>query len=41
MRALCWFGNEDVSVETVPDPTIINPHDANGVGKGTGSLRDF
>ncbi|MGA6925365.1 MAG: alcohol dehydrogenase catalytic domain-containing protein, partial [Desulfosarcina sp.] len=28
MRALCWFGTEDVRVETVPDPTIINPHDA-------------
>src|ERR1044071_5981812 len=28
MRALCWFGKEDVRVETVPDPTIINPHDA-------------
>lgn len=28
MRALCWFGKEDVRVETVPDPTIINSHDA-------------
>src|SRR5437868_2444547 len=28
MRALCWWGKEDVRVETVPDPTIINPHDA-------------
>jgi threonine dehydrogenase-like Zn-dependent dehydrogenase len=28
MRALCWYGKEDVRVETVPDPRIINPHDA-------------
>jgi threonine dehydrogenase-like Zn-dependent dehydrogenase len=28
MRALCWFGKEDVRVETVPDPKIINPRDA-------------
>lgn len=28
MRALCWFGKEDVRVETVPDPTILNPRDA-------------
>jgi threonine dehydrogenase-like Zn-dependent dehydrogenase len=28
MRALCWYGKEDVRVETVPDPTILNPHDA-------------
>lgn len=28
MRALCWMGKKDVSVETVPDPKIINPHDA-------------
>jgi len=28
MRALCWYGRKDVRVETVPDPTIINPHDA-------------
>lgn len=28
MRALCWFGINDLRVETVPDPSIINPHDA-------------
>ncbi|HZC05630.1 MAG TPA: zinc-dependent alcohol dehydrogenase [Ktedonobacterales bacterium] len=28
MRALCWHGPHDVRVETVPDPQILNPHDA-------------
>lgn len=28
MKALCWYGNDDVRVETVPDPQIINPGDA-------------
>src|SRR5436309_7771684 len=28
MRALCWNGTTDVRVETVPDPQILNPHDA-------------
>jgi threonine dehydrogenase-like Zn-dependent dehydrogenase len=28
MRALCWYGKEDVRVETVPEPKIINPRDA-------------
>jgi len=28
MRAVCWFGPHDVRVENVPDPQIINPHDA-------------
>lgn len=28
MRALCWHGNNDVRVDTVPDPTILNPRDA-------------
>ena len=28
MRALCWNGRKSVSVETVPDPKIINPRDA-------------
>ena len=28
MRALCWHGEEDVRVENVPDPEIVNPHDA-------------
>ena len=27
MKALCWFGKEDVRVEDVPDPKIINPRD--------------
>ena len=28
MKALCWYGTQDVRVETVPDPEILNPHDA-------------
>ena len=28
MRALCWNGIKDLRVETVPDPSIVNPHDA-------------
>lgn len=28
MRAACWYGKNDVRVENVPDPTIINPRDA-------------
>lgn len=28
MRALCWYGRGDVRVETVPDPELVNPHDA-------------
>ncbi|RPJ51949.1 MAG: glutathione-dependent formaldehyde dehydrogenase, partial [Methanobacteriota archaeon] len=28
MKALCWFGANDVRVEQVPDPHVINPHDA-------------
>lgn len=28
MKAVCWNGKHDVRVETVPDPTIINPRDA-------------
>ncbi len=28
MRALTWQGREKVTVETVPDPTVIEPHDA-------------
>ena len=27
MRALCWNGINDLRVETVPDPQIVNPHD--------------
>ncbi len=28
MRALCWHGRNDVRVEQVPDPEIVNPGDA-------------
>jgi threonine dehydrogenase-like Zn-dependent dehydrogenase len=28
MKAVCWNGVRDVRVETVPDPHVINPHDA-------------
>ena len=28
MRAVCYYGKEDVRVETVPDPKIMNPRDA-------------
>lgn len=28
MKALCWYGKGDVRVQDVPDPKIINPHDA-------------
>jgi len=28
MRALCWNGVNDLRVETVPDPQLVNPHDA-------------
>ncbi len=28
MKALCWYGKEDVRVDTVPDPRILNPRDA-------------
>ena len=27
MRALCWNGINDLSVETVDDPVLLNPHD--------------
>ncbi|RKQ86191.1 threonine dehydrogenase-like Zn-dependent dehydrogenase [Solirubrobacter pauli] len=27
MRALCWMGVNDLQVNTVPDPAIVNPHD--------------
>jgi threonine dehydrogenase-like Zn-dependent dehydrogenase len=27
MKAVCWNGVNDVRVEYVPDPSIINPHD--------------
>jgi len=28
MRAVCWWGKGDVRVLDVPDPEILNPHDA-------------
>lgn len=28
MKAVCWYGSGDVRVESVPDPQILNPHDA-------------
>jgi threonine dehydrogenase-like Zn-dependent dehydrogenase len=28
MKALCWYGTNDVRVEKVPDPKILNPRDA-------------
>jgi threonine dehydrogenase-like Zn-dependent dehydrogenase len=28
MKAVCWYGREDVRVEHVPDPHILNPRDA-------------
>lgn len=28
MKAVCWMGPTKMSVETVPDPTILNPRDA-------------
>ena len=28
MKALCWYGKNDVRVENVPDPTVLNPRDA-------------
>ena len=28
MKALCWFGKQDVRVEQVPEPELVNPRDA-------------
>ncbi len=28
MKAVCWHGANDVRVDTVPAPKIINPRDA-------------
>jgi threonine dehydrogenase-like Zn-dependent dehydrogenase len=28
MKALCWYGQNDVRVESVPDPQLLNPRDA-------------
>jgi threonine dehydrogenase-like Zn-dependent dehydrogenase len=28
MKAVCWYGRQDMRVEDVPDPMILNPRDA-------------
>ncbi len=28
MKAICWHGTKSVQVDTVPDPTLLNPRDA-------------
>ncbi|WP_166260143.1 zinc-dependent alcohol dehydrogenase [Marinobacter salicampi] len=28
MKAVCWYGKEDVRVNNVPDPELVNPRDA-------------
>ena len=28
MKAVCYYGKEDIRIETVPDPEILNPRDA-------------
>src|SRR4051812_36523503 len=28
MKANCWYGKQDMRVREVPDPKILNPHDA-------------
>ena len=28
MKALCWYGTNDVRIARVPDPRILNPRDA-------------
>jgi threonine dehydrogenase-like Zn-dependent dehydrogenase len=28
MKAVCWMGSKNIQVHNVPDPKIINPHDA-------------
>jgi threonine dehydrogenase-like Zn-dependent dehydrogenase len=28
MKAVCWHGKNDIRVDSVPDPQIVNPHDA-------------
>src|SRR5712671_2974520 len=28
MKAVCWYDKNDVRVQTVPDPEILNPRDA-------------
>ena len=28
MKAVCWMGTRNIQTLTVPDPKIVNPHDA-------------
>lgn len=28
MKAICWYGANDVRLERVPEPTLLNPKDA-------------
>ncbi|MBB5060198.1 threonine dehydrogenase-like Zn-dependent dehydrogenase [Granulicella aggregans] len=28
MKAVCWMGKSSMETRTVPDPELINPHDA-------------
>ena len=28
MKATCWYGENDIRMEDVPDPKILNPRDA-------------
>ena len=28
MKAVCWMGKSKLETLAVPDPTILNPHDA-------------
>lgn len=28
MKAVCWYGKQDVRIDNVPDPQILNPRDA-------------
>ena len=28
MKAVCWEGTNDIRVERVPDPSLLNPRDA-------------
>jgi threonine dehydrogenase-like Zn-dependent dehydrogenase len=28
MKAVCWMGTNKIETQTVPDPELVNPHDA-------------
>ena len=28
MKAVCWMGTSKMETRTVPDPELVNPHDA-------------